>query len=80
MDDDGDKVPEEWGIVGVIGAPEAGPYRKILDSDAPRFGGSAYNKQDRIDAQAIPSHGYPCRMGIDLPPLGAIFLEPDRDH
>jgi 1,4-alpha-glucan branching enzyme len=61
-----------------IGAPEAGTYRKILDSDAARFGGSAYNKQDRVAADATPSHGFPCSLRIDLPPLGAIFLEPDR--
>ena len=62
-----------------IGAPEAGAYRKILDSDAVRFGGSGYNKQDRVVAEAVPSHGYPCRLRIDLPPLGAIFFEPDRE-
>jgi 1,4-alpha-glucan branching enzyme len=70
-------VPRDGYLIGV---PEAGTYRKILDSDAPRFGGSGYNKQDRAEAQPSPSHGYPYRLGVDLPPLGAIFLEPDRDH
>ena len=62
-----------------IGVPEPGIYRKILDSDAPRFGGSGYSRQDQSEAEPVASHGYPCRLRIDLPPLGAVFFEPERE-
>ena len=42
-------VPRDGYLIGV---PEAGPYRKILDSDAARFGGSGYNQQERFVAES----------------------------
>jgi 1,4-alpha-glucan branching enzyme len=63
-----------------VGVPEPGRYRKILDSDATRFGGSGYSVQERIEAESEPSHGYPCRLRLDLPPLAAVFFEPAREH
>ena len=34
----------------VFGVPQAGRYRKILDSDSPAFGGSGYSQQGEIEA------------------------------
>jgi 1,4-alpha-glucan branching enzyme len=61
-----------------LGVPEAGTYRKVLDSDAVRYGGSGYNLQDRVVSQPAPSQGYPCHVRLNLPPLGALFFELDR--
>jgi 1,4-alpha-glucan branching enzyme len=61
-----------------IGVPEGGTYAKALDSDAARYGGSSYNTQDRVTAEAHPSHGFPFRLRLNLPPLAALFLRPDR--
>jgi 1,4-alpha-glucan branching enzyme len=61
-----------------LGVPEAATYRKILDTDAPRYGGAGYNHQDRVVAQLAPSQGFPCHVRLNLPPLAAVFLELER--
>jgi 1,4-alpha-glucan branching enzyme len=58
-----------------LGVPQAGTYRKVLDTDATRFGGSGFNKQERVVTQLAPCQGYPCHIRLDLPPLGALFFE-----
>ena len=58
-----------------LGVPEAGTYRKVLDTDAARFGGSGFNQQERVVTQLAPCQGYPCHIRLDLPPLGALFFE-----
>jgi 1,4-alpha-glucan branching enzyme len=62
----------------VIGAPEAGPWYKVLDTDWPGYGGSGYVAAESFDAEAVPSHGFPCRLVLTLPPLAALFLRPAR--
>jgi 1,4-alpha-glucan branching enzyme len=57
-----------------VGVPEGGAYRKILDTDEPRFGGSGCNRQGEVSASADFRHELPCSIGLDLPPLGALFL------
>jgi 1,4-alpha-glucan branching enzyme len=61
-----------------IGAPEGGTYAKILDSDAIRYGGAAYNRQDRVSAEAHAIHGHPFRLRVNLPALSALYFRPDR--
>ena len=61
-----------------IGVPEPGNYVTILDTDAPAYGGSGYAKVGRFVAEAVPSHGFPFRLRLALPPLAAVFLRPDR--
>jgi 1,4-alpha-glucan branching enzyme len=61
-----------------LGVPEAGTYRKVFDTDAARFGGTDYNRQDRVVAQPAPCQGYPCHIRLNLAPLGALFFELDR--
>jgi len=57
-----------------IGVRDPGAYRKIFDSDDPRFGGSGYNGQHDISAEGAGLHGNPCSLKVDLPPLGAMFF------
>jgi 1,4-alpha-glucan branching enzyme len=61
-----------------IGVPAGGTYARILDSDAERYGGTGYSKQERATADAYPSHGYPFRLRLDLPPLAALFFRLER--
>ncbi len=61
-----------------LGAPQAGTYRKVLDTDAQQYGGSGYNAQDRVVTQSPPCQGYPCHLQVNLPPLGALFFELER--
>jgi 1,4-alpha-glucan branching enzyme len=58
-----------------LGVTQQGEYRKLLDSDAERYGGSGYNTQTSLAAAAPGSQGYPVAVQVDLPPLGAVFLE-----
>jgi 1,4-alpha-glucan branching enzyme len=61
-----------------LGVPEGGRYAKLLDTDAARYGGAAHNRQDSLVADAHPSHGCPFRLRLDLPPLAALILRPER--
>ncbi len=61
-----------------IGVPEGGTYARILDSDAERYGGTGYSRQERATADTYPSHGYPFRLRLDLPPLAALFFRLER--
>jgi 1,4-alpha-glucan branching enzyme len=53
----------------VFGAPAAGRYRKLLDSDSPAFGGSGYSQQNETDAWQEEFRDFPARIRIDIPPL-----------
>jgi 1,4-alpha-glucan branching enzyme len=61
-----------------LGAPEGGTYVKILDSDAERYGGAGHNRQQRLAADEHRTHDQPFRLRVDLPPLAAVYLRPDR--
>ena len=60
-----------------LGAPRPGVYRKILDTDAPRYGGAGYEARERFSTRTEPAQGLPCHLRLNLPPLAAVFLELD---
>jgi 1,4-alpha-glucan branching enzyme len=57
-----------------IGVDRPGGYRKVLDTDAGRFGGSDYRAAGEWMADSQPWHGFPHSLRLDLPPLAAVFL------
>ena len=57
-----------------LGVADLGQYRKILDTDEARFGGSGYNRQSLVEASHDGSQGYPHSLKVNLPPLGALFF------
>jgi 1,4-alpha-glucan branching enzyme len=61
-----------------VGVPEPGGYAKALDTDAARYGGSAYNRQPHVVAETHGAHGYPHRLRLDLPPLAAMYFRAER--
>ena len=61
----------------VEGEPAAGSAR-FLDTDDARYGGGSYNAQPHLDAEPQPSHGYPYRLRVNLPALGALFYRLER--
>jgi 1,4-alpha-glucan branching enzyme len=61
-----------------LGVPEAGEYRKILDTDAVQYGGSGYAGFESVTADAHPVHGYPYRLRFALPPLAALLFRRER--
>jgi 1,4-alpha-glucan branching enzyme len=57
-----------------IGLPAAGPYREILNTDAALYGGGNMGNAGAVMAVAEPWRDRPCSAGVDIPPLGAVFL------
>ncbi|MCW5587512.1 MAG: alpha amylase C-terminal domain-containing protein, partial [Chromatiales bacterium] len=58
-----------------IGLPAAGSYREILNTDAAVYGGSNLGNAGMVAATADPWRDRPCSALVDLPPLGAVFLQ-----
>ena len=61
-----------------IGAPVGGHWRELLNSDAPLYGGSGQGNLGGIDSRPVGRHGHFHSLTLTLPPLGAIFLKPER--
>ncbi len=59
-----------------IGAPVAGAYRELFNSDSAYFGGSNLGNAGGRTTQPIPSVGYPQSLVLTLPPLAGIILAP----
>jgi 1,4-alpha-glucan branching enzyme len=60
----------------VLGVPQGGVYRKVLDSDAREFGGSQYCSRNEVTATSQPWREFPQRIQIDLPPLSMVVWSP----
>jgi len=61
-----------------VGVEQGGRWRELLNSDAEAYGGSGVGNLGGVDADAWPWDGRPCSLALTLPPLGAVFLAPDR--
>ncbi|MBK8971634.1 MAG: 1,4-alpha-glucan branching protein GlgB [Hahellaceae bacterium] len=59
-----------------IGAPLAGTYRMILNSDDPRYGGSGYAVANTIHSDARPLHHQAQSLVLNIPPLACVILKP----
>ncbi len=59
-----------------VGAPHAGRWRVVLDSDAPELGGSVCQVPQVHEADSTPWQGQPASFTLTLPPLGALILAP----
>ncbi|MFV2195875.1 1,4-alpha-glucan branching protein GlgB [Nocardiopsis sp. LOL_012] len=60
-----------------VGLPSGGRWNRVLDSDEPRFGGSGYEGPAHVQAQEREWNGQPFSAEITLPPLGAVWFEPE---
>ena len=60
-----------------VGAPRAGEWTVLIDTDGYRFGGSGYRGDSPTVTAGddIPWQGQPTSIVIDLPPLGVLWLE-----
>jgi len=62
-----------------IGAPEAGTWRCVINTDEPRFGGSGCFPATTYEADTTNwCHGRTQSLVLDIPPLGALVLVPER--
>ena len=62
----------------MIGAPRAGHYAELLNSDAAIYGGGNVGNDGGVETEAIPSHGFAQSLRLTLPPLGFLLLKPER--
>ena len=58
----------------LIGLPNAGVWREVLNSDADIYGGGNIGNGGTVNSEAAPAHGQPNSARVVLPPLAAIIL------
>jgi 1,4-alpha-glucan branching enzyme len=57
-----------------IGAPQAGTYKEILNSDDVKYGGSGVTNDGDLESVPKPWQDQPYSLELTLPPLGVVFL------
>jgi 1,4-alpha-glucan branching enzyme len=61
-----------------LGLPQGGRWREALNTDAETYGGSNVGNGGAVDAESVPWMGQPSSALVTLPPLGVLWLVPDR--
>ena len=59
----------------IVGAPVAGSYKELLNSDDAAFGGSGLHHNKNVRSKKVPMHGFDQSITITLPPLSAVYFE-----
>ena len=62
-----------------LGLPFGGRWRELVNTDAEAYGGSGVGNQGAVFAEDVPWHGRPYSALVRVPPLGALWLAPERD-
>jgi 1,4-alpha-glucan branching enzyme len=60
-----------------VGVPRAGKWKEILNTDAAELGGSGMGNLGSVLALPVTAHERPASLFLTLPPLGALFFEPE---
>jgi 1,4-alpha-glucan branching enzyme len=60
-----------------VGVPKLGFYREALNSDSAYYGGSNVGNFPGVNAEAIPHHGRPYSIRMQLPPLAGVVFRPE---
>jgi 1,4-alpha-glucan branching enzyme len=63
-----------------VGMPRLGAWREVLNTDAARYGGSDVGNGGTVVVEPVPAQGRPWSAVVTLPPLGVIWLVPERDR
>ncbi|MHC4223347.1 MAG: 1,4-alpha-glucan branching protein GlgB, partial [Planctomycetota bacterium] len=58
-----------------IGAPRAGRYREVLNTDSACYGGSGVGNLGEVKAEAIEKHNCKQSITLTVPPLAAVAFE-----
>jgi 1,4-alpha-glucan branching enzyme len=58
----------------LLGVPEGGHWRELLNSDATEYGGSGIGNLGSVEAQPVPWHGWPRTVNVTAPPLACVLL------
>lgn len=59
-----------------IGAPFAGDYVELLNSDSEIYGGGNMGNLGKVTASKEPLHGKPYRLSLTVPPLSTLIFKP----
>jgi len=59
-----------------IGVPFGEQWVEVLNSDAQVYAGSNYGNLGAVSSEALPSHGQPLSLAVNLPPLAVLVLRP----
>jgi len=60
-----------------LGLPGAGRWREVLNTDATDYNGTGIGNLGGVDASHEPWHGRPASAVLALPPVSALWLEPE---
>jgi 1,4-alpha-glucan branching enzyme len=58
-----------------VGTPCGGSWKELLNSDATEYGGSGQENPKILRASNTPTHGRPCSIEVNLPPLAVVFFK-----
>jgi 1,4-alpha-glucan branching enzyme len=61
-----------------VGAPAAGFYRELFNSDHERWGGSHRLNDAVVESYPVPWHGRSHSFSLTLPPFGLVMLKFER--
>jgi 1,4-alpha-glucan branching enzyme len=64
--------------IGLPADPSIAGYREVLNTDATAYGGSGVGNAGRVEVEPVAAHGQEQSIGLVLPPLSLVFLEPIR--
>jgi 1,4-alpha-glucan branching enzyme len=59
-----------------VGAPVAGRYEELLNTDAAIYGGTNVGNAGEVHSEPVPAHGLDQSLVLTVPPLAAIWLAP----
>jgi 1,4-alpha-glucan branching enzyme len=58
----------------LIGVPNRGMWREVLNSDALEYGGSGWGNLGSVESVPVSSHGRTDSLNLQLPPLATVML------
>jgi len=58
----------------LVGVPQRGIWREILNSDAREYGGSGWGNLGSVESAPVGVHGRLDALNLNLPPLATLFL------
>ncbi|MBV8198381.1 MAG: 1,4-alpha-glucan branching protein GlgB [Candidatus Eremiobacteraeota bacterium] len=61
-----------------LGAPAAGAYGELLNTDSAHYGGSNVGNEGAVATETIPAHGRAHSLVLTLPPLAAVVFARER--
>ncbi len=64
----------------VLGVPQPGRWREILNSDATLYGGSGAGNLGGVESAPVAAHGRYHSVTITLPPLSTLYFRHEGGH